>query len=314
MAYRFSHKDGSVEDAVRRIAREQLRDAAHLAGDAAADRDLAIHELRKAGKKVRALLRLVRPVFADYRTENLTLRDISRSVSTLRDASTLIGSFDRVVDAYGEQLDRPALDKVRRRLTQQREALVADTDVAGLLARCRDDLLAVERRSRAWTLEADGVAALQEGLRAGYRRARHAMRKARASGSALDFHEWRKRCKDHWYHARLFEPVWPGPMQAHVQAAHELGTLLGDHHDLTVFLEALATRPDDFGSTADAEVLAGLTRRLQAVHEAEAFAAGARLFAESPSALAHSWSARYQVWHGETPAHVEALHRAIDEH
>src|SRR5205085_7004805 len=103
--------------------------------------------------------------------------------------------------------------------------------------------------------DADGVDALRPGLRRFYRKARHAMRDARDTPTPECMHLWRKRTKDHWYHARLLEPVWEEPMQAHAKAAHALGDLLGDHHDLTVFLVALATRPDDFGSTADAEVL-----------------------------------------------------------
>jgi CHAD domain-containing protein len=314
MAYRFTPKDDSVQDAMRRITRQQVDSVLELIDAATRDDEVAVHELRKASKKLRALLRLVRPVFADFDKENQALRDIARSVSVLRDATILIGSFDRVVEAYGAQLDRQALGAVRARLTRRRNALVADTDVAGLLAKARTDLCALEKRSHDWTLDADGVDAVQRGLRRSYRRARHAMRDARATPTPDCMHEWRKRAKDHWYHARLFEPIWEEPMQAHANAAHALGDQLGDHHDLTVFLANLAARPEDFGDTTDAEVLAGLTRRLQAVLEAEAFAAGSRLFAESASSLAESWGKRYCTWREETPPHVEALRHAADDH
>lgn len=312
MPYRFIPRDESVQDAVRRITQHLIETVVGLIDADERDDDITIHELRKATKKLRALLRLVRPVFAEFDKENQALRDIARSMSVLRDATILIGSFDRVVAAYGTQLDRQALGAVRARLTRRRHALVADTDVDGLLAAARTDLRALERRSHDWTLEADGFDALQRGLRTSYRRARHAMRDARATPTPDRMHDWRKRTKDHWYHARLLEPIWEAPMQAHVAAAHALGDQLGDHHDLTVFLANLAARPEDFGETADAEVLAGLTRRLQAVLEAEAFAAGTRLFAERASALARSWGTRYCAWRDETPPHVEALRHAAD--
>jgi CHAD domain-containing protein len=280
--------------------------------DPDADPEVTVHEVRKVSKKLRALLRLVRPALPDARKENVALRDIARSVSVVRDAATIVGSFERVVEAYGAQLDRALLDAIRDRLTHQRDTLMAATDVAGLLATCRKELLALEWRSCDWTLEADGVDALQRGLRRSYRRARHAMRDARASPTPDRMHAWRKRCKDHLYHARLFGPVWTEPMQAHVRAAHALGDLLGDHHDLTVFLSSLAHHPDAFGTDADAEVFAGLTRQLQAVLEAEAFADGARLFAEKPSALADSWCARYRAWRDERSPHAEALQHAVD--
>lgn len=307
MAYRFSRKDDAVQDAVRRITRQQVRAVVRRIDDPEADREVTVHEVRKVSKKLRALLRLVRPVLPDASGENVALRDIARSVSVVRDAATLVGSFDRVVKAYGAQLDRGTLDAIRDRLAQQRDATMAATDVDGLLAACRKDLLALEWRSCDWALDADGTDALQRGLQRTYRRARHAMREAQQTPTPERMHAWRKRCKDHWYHARLFRPVWVRPMQAHAGAAHALGELLGDHHDLTVFLATLAHRPGDFGTDADAEVLAGLTRQLQNVLEAQAFADGARLFAEKPSALAATWCARYRAWRDETPVHVEAL-------
>ncbi|NUS38620.1 MAG: CHAD domain-containing protein [Lysobacter sp.] len=313
MAYRLSHKDDSVQDAVRRIVRQQIHDVVRRIDDPSANREETIHEIRKTCKKLRALLRLVRPVFPDARKENAALRDIARSVSMVRDATTLVGSFDRVLAAYGTQLDRQAADAIRTRLLHQRDTMLAAADIAAGLAACRADLLALEWRSCDWKLEKDGADALRPGLRKAYRKARYAMLDARNTPTAEHLHAWRKRAKDHWYHARLFSPVWKEPMEAHVKAAHDLGSLLGDHHDLTVFLAALAQRPDAFGTDADAEVLAGLTRSLQDVLEVQAFSDGARLFAESPPALADSWIARYETWRDEASAHAEALQRALGD-
>jgi len=312
MAYRFSHKDDSVQDGMRRITRQEIAVVVRLIDGPGADVEVTVHELRKACKKLRALLRLVRPVFSDFDTENSALRGIARTASVLRDATTLIGSFDQVAEAYSAQIDRQALGTVRRRLTLRRNALMADTDAAGILAGCRSDLQALEHRSHDWALAADGVEALQPGLRKAYRRARNAMRDARQTPTPTCMHEWRKREKDHWYHARLFEPVWKEPMQAHAKAAHALGDLLGDHHDLTVFLATLTSHPGDFGDTAKIEVLAGLATRRQAVLEEEAFAAGERLFAESPSALAEAWATRYRAWRNEKSPHDAALRHALD--
>ena len=59
MAYRFRHGE-SVPDAIRRVAREELRSAVRsLTGRGAKNRDEAVHEARKSVKKLRALLRLV---------------------------------------------------------------------------------------------------------------------------------------------------------------------------------------------------------------------------------------------------------------
>ena len=312
MAYRFSRKDDSVQHAVRRITRQEIHAVIGLIDDPAADRETTVHEVRKVGKKLRALLRLVGPVLRDARQEDDVIRDIARHVSAVRDAATVVGSFDRVMAAYGAQVDRDVQDAIRKRLVLRRDELMAATDIEALLADCRRDLLALEWRSCEWTLDAEGVDALGRGLRKWYRNARHAMFDALAKPTPENLHAWRKRAKDHWYHARLFAPIWEKPMRAHVAAAHALGDLLGDHHDLTVFLAAIAERPHDVGSAEEAEVLAGLTGSLQAVLEAKAFADGARLFADSPSALADSWCARYEAWRRDVPTHVAALRRVAD--
>lgn len=312
MAYRFSRKDDSVQDAVRRLTRQQIHDVLRRIDDPSCDRETTVHEVRKACKKLRAVLRLVEPGFPGAAKENTALRDIARGVSVVRDAATLVGSFDAVVAAYGAQLDHDAQEAMRNRLVLQRDALLAATDIDALLADCRTALLALEWRSCEWTLEGDDCGMLREGLRRWYRKARHALFAAHASPTPERLHAWRKRAKDHLYHARLFAPTWEKPMRAHVRAAHALGELLGQHHDLTVLLDTLAREPGAVGTNADAEVLAGLAGSLQAVLQAQAFSAGAALFADKPKALADSWIARYAAWRDEVPAHVAAMRQVAE--
>lgn len=299
MPYRLKRNDTSMQYALRRIAGEQIEAAVRAIDDTALPPDATVHELRKRCKKVRGLLRLVRPEFEDYQTENTAFRDIAANVSGVRDADVLIATCDAVVTHYQDQVERPALAAIRRGLTISRNQQASDRDPAALLSQCRQRLLQAADRVDAWQLQADGFAAVQGGLGKTYRRARKAMRSAQAAPSPENFHRWRKRCKYHWYHARLLRPIWPGPMQAHARCAHALGDLLGEHHDLAVFAHTLNQRPEDFGKPAGIEVMTGLVRSRQAVLARQAFAQGARLLAESPSALTSSWGARFDVWRSE---------------
>ena len=296
MAYRFARDDASVEHALRRIASEQI-DWAIGTIDAGADDP--VHEIRKSCKKIRGLLRLVRPALASYADENAAFRDIARAISTLRDATVLTDSYDAIMAAYGDQVDRRALGVIRRRLTLMRKERAAEHDATALLAQCREQLSQAGERAHTWRLDDDGFIAIAGGLKQTYRRARKAMRKAEKTPTPEHFHDWRKRCKYHWYHARLLQPIWPGPMKAHIACAHELGDVLGEHHDLTVFLDALAVQALKFDNDARIEVMAGLVRSRQVVLATRAFALGARLLAEPPSALASSWGVRYTAWRGQ---------------
>jgi CHAD domain-containing protein len=306
MAYRITRSDGSVEAALRRIATEQIDKALAEFDDPELGRDETVHQVRKRCKKLRGLVRLVRPGFDGYGAANDTFRDAARDLSFLRDAQALIACYDKLADAYAGQIDRRALGSVRRRLTLRRKAAAARPDIADKLDRFRATMVAARRDVADWQLESSGFAAVG-GFRKTYARARDAMDAARKSPSPETFQEWRKRVKYHWYHARLLRPIWPIPMKAHRDAASDLGDLLGDYHDLAVLRSTVAAAPGDFGNPADIEVLFGLIDQRQAVLAAEAFAIGDRLLAEPPKALARRWKAYWRAWQSDKPARAAAL-------
>src|ERR1041385_6356066 len=96
-------------------------------------------------------------------------------------------------------------------------------------------------------------------------------------------------------------------MKAHRDAAEQLGDILGEHHDLAVLQQTLAADPDDFGKSADLEVMIGLARRRQALLAAQSFPLGERLLAESGAQLTRRWHAYWDVWRSERPADEVAL-------
>lgn len=306
MAYRFERADGSVEHAVRRIAREQLGHAIESIRDESTGRDKAVHDVRKACKKVRALLRLVHPVLPAYGEENPALRQVARIVSPVRDAAVLIDTYDDLVPACQERLGDHVLGAARDQLVAERDRATGATDPAAALARCREPLEEAMARAAGWSVEKNGFAAIRGGLRATVKRARNAMRDAQEDREAATVHAWRKRCKDHWYHARLLEPIWPGPMKAHVKAARALAEALGDHHDLAVLIATITVASERFGGDAGVEILVDAAECRQEALAEHAFAVGKRLFAERPSALARRWKAYHHVWRRE-PEHEASL-------
>ncbi|MEP7184380.1 MAG: CHAD domain-containing protein [Rhodanobacter sp.] len=307
MAYRFKREDGSVQEGVRRIALEQIGRMLRAIDAASADSDHAVHDLRKSCKKVRGLLRLVRPAFAHYSEENAAFRNIASSVSVVRDAAVLTDSYDAVMEAHEEQGERHALASIRRELTLRSKRPAATRNPVELLEQTRAPLMRAAERVQQWEIDAEGFDALQGGLRKTCRRAQKAMRRAEHHPSPRRFHEWRKRCKDHGCHTRLLRAVWPGPMKAYATCAQELSDLLGNHHDLAVFLETITDEPSAFGNPSDVEVMVGLVRRRQDGLATQSFALGKRLFAQSPKALVYSWGVRYAVWRNEEPAFAVVL-------
>ena len=136
MAYRFSKSQDTVQDGVRKIATD-LIDKAIDATKQRQSPERTVHELRKTCKRLRGLIRLVRPVFADYHTENAAFRDAGRKLSYLRDTAVLIQTYDSLLDAYDDQVDRARFAPIRRRLTLQQKQSAGHSEVGRRLEEFR---------------------------------------------------------------------------------------------------------------------------------------------------------------------------------
>ena len=77
----------TVEDGIKRIVSEEIARAIKDIDNRRLKRTEAIHEVRKSCKKIRAVLRLVRPQFEEtYQFENAWFRDTAKGLAELRDA------------------------------------------------------------------------------------------------------------------------------------------------------------------------------------------------------------------------------------
>ena len=96
-------QDERVPAGVRRMAAAQLDKALEHLGCQDGKRDEHIHEARKATKRLRALVRLVRDELGDevYALENQCYRDAGQWLSGLRDATVLVETLDRLVEYLG---------------------------------------------------------------------------------------------------------------------------------------------------------------------------------------------------------------------
>ncbi len=296
MAYSFRHDDSSVEAGVRRIATYQLKQA--IAEIDAPDDGLheGIHDARKRVKKLRGLLRLVRPALEIYDEENARLRDAARELSDLRDATALLETLDRLADRHAERLDGRRIAPLRRQLEAQREAASNAPDLGDRMHIFRGALSRTLRRLGDWTLDADGWDAIGPGLAKTYGRGRDAMRTAHKTGTGTDFHEWRKRVKYHGYHARLLKRIWPRMMKPHAKAVSHLGDILGEQHDLVVFRPILPTADLKSGTI---HLLEEVVAEERLALEARALILGPRVFADTPKALSRRWGAWWGIWRAD---------------
>ncbi len=235
----------------------------------------AVHETRKAIKRLRALLRVLRRELGErgFQHENTTLREIAGELSRARDATVMLATLDALIERHPRKLARrQGVLALRRRLaaesaTAQRLTLADPHDRARVLG----ELHAFRWRVSAWSLPADAdirlvAADLERLYRQGRARRRRVLRARRQRTLAM--HRWRKRVKDLRHVAEMLDRRGSagarkgkssgsgrsrGSGRSDAAATHlrklaaradELGELLGEEHDLAVLAQHLRDGAD----------------------------------------------------------------------
>ncbi|MBN2907858.1 MAG: CHAD domain-containing protein [Rhodobacteraceae bacterium] len=292
MSYRLKRTDKTLQAALRRIATQEIDTAlAEIDAPALTMHD-KVHQLRKRAKRLRGLIRLLRPVFPGFQAENAAIREAAAHLSPLRDAEGMVETCDKLIAATGATRFAP----VRAELAARRDARAAQDDVASDLAAFRAEMIALRARASQWRLTGDGYGALRPGLEKAATAARKGQRAAKAPAGPAAIHAWRKRVKDHWYHTRLLAPIRPRPLNRRAKRLRALSELLGDHHDLSVLDDFIASTHDLPGdATLRADLRACIHARQRALAKA-AQALGKRLFKCPPRKMGKRWRRWWTVW------------------
>ncbi|MBA2338600.1 MAG: CHAD domain-containing protein [Acidimicrobiia bacterium] len=256
------------------------------------DLDTTVHELRKALKRVRAVLRLMRGELGRfrYRQENVLLRDTARRWSAVRDAAVMTAvARDLVVG--GDDAD----DFVGRRLVVMLEECHRDAGLALAADRSlRMDtvttLLCFRARVARFPVVGDGAfpdrfASIRPGLMRIARRAAGGMAEAQVLPTAHRLHEWRKDVKYLRHHVEVTQPMWPDLLGAVAQRLAELGDVLGDDHDRAQLGRLIATDHTLVPDERSRRRLLGAIEGRRAILQTEAFALGGSILSPSPDPL-----------------------------
>jgi CHAD domain-containing protein len=273
-AYRLN-QDESLPEGIRRVARGRIDHAIdELRGKTDSTPEEAVHEARKDMKKLRALLRLVRGELGGdtFARENACFRDAARELSGVRDSDVMLEALGALEPPPGVGAELRAAIKAERRRDGAADRAGAARDAVAILKEAR-------KRVDGWPLERDSFEAVADGLERSYRRGRRDFEAARAEPSPETLHEWRKRAKELWYHHTLLRSLWPPVMAASGEEAHVLSDHLGDDHDLVVLAGWVSEHAD-----ARPAFFEAIERRRAKLQE-DAFALGARVYAEKPGAF-----------------------------
>jgi CHAD domain-containing protein len=278
--------DRPLKRSVRKSAQRLIDDCLErLSVTAPSQRDEAIHDARKSLKKLRSLLRLIKPVIAksDYKLENRRFRDAGLPLTRARDLKILIESFDSVVKECFTGGDLPeVLQEVRRsvseQLFQEHERLDCDHEletISSRLMEARDDV-------RQWSHVPDRWRTLSRGLKATYRRALEAQDEVEKYQTAETFHEWRKQVRYLRYQLDLVQFLAADRLKALAGDFDRINKRLGSARDLTLLEKVLADSPAILADSALNEQLRGVVDRRRREAMEEACRLAGEMFAASP--------------------------------
>lgn len=301
MSFHLQQKE-SVQAGVRRIAGEQVEKAIGEIEDTQLDCHETVHQVRKRCKKIRGLLRLVRPSLEDFARENRFFRDAARELSYVRDTQSMIEGLDKLAGHFGTGIHEGPIGSIRAELVRRRDEVSADKEgLEKKLVGFKGNMGAVQKRLSGWTLDRKEFQAIEGGLTKTYRRGRKAMKRAYRKPSSERFHEWRKRVKYHWYHMRLLEAVWPVALDGRIAALDELGDLLGDEHDLAVLEQTLDRGANEPPAVKDLKEIKDLIAARRQALQYQGRQIGGRLYAEKPYRFTARISHYWQIWRCEQP-------------
>jgi CHAD domain-containing protein len=303
-----------ISSGIRRVVIEQF-DGAILGLVDGSDVDAAVHEARKAVKRLRATLRLVRGVIGDdvYRAENVFLRDTSRLLAPVRDGRVMVDAVGHLRQRYADHLSASAFAGVEDRLLERHERRRAHAlEDADLIPTVVRNLRSARVRYAAWPTEDGPIAraygrtpivhaftSVEDGLGRTYRRGRVEMRVAAEHRTAPTFHAWRKRVKYLRHQMELLRPVFPEVVGGTAGALDRLGEMLGAEHDHAVLLRLCADIPALCPDPVERSLLAAIAQHRRAELQMGALTLGARVYAEPADRFLRRMERYWDAW--DTP-------------
>jgi len=253
--------------------------------------DDAIHGIRTRIKRMRTLIRLVRPALGErrYQRARRLLQQASRPLGRIRDARVALTVCRRLTRRGNTREAVRLRADLQRRLDQARSRASP--------ARRRElalGLVALQHLIREWPQTRSDWQVLSRGLHDIYAGGRHALRGATATLSAQHLHELRKRAKNLLHTCEFLRKASP-QARSMLPDLRRLARLLGTHHDFWLLRRTLAARDPPYGSALRRRLTESVTQHQRALRE-RIWEIGAHVYAVSPARLLKRVHRDWKSW------------------
>lgn len=253
-----------------------------------------IHLTRRCIKRLRAMLRLLKPSHGEEITPvNAALRDTAHLFSGNRDQTVTAKTLHGLKANVTESGLREAIDAVLARFPEED----APPD-ASVVEDARNRLSIAKRVFDAINLphESELSHRVAEGYVAIYRRGKRDLAKSLGTLDTEIIHDWRKAVQHRRFAAQLFKRNWPEPGKAPTKPLSRLSDVLGEDHDLDMAANAVdAAITDDAVDFVEGQTLKRVISERRDASRKAGFELGAALYAPRAKEIERAWS----IWADE---------------
>ena len=122
------------------------------------------------------------------------------------------------------------------------------------------------------------------------------MARARSHPRPENYHEWRKRVKEHWYHTRLLEGLWNRGMESYEKSLKDLESALGNDHNLVVLEETVLAEPASYGQKPEIRLFEKAIGKYHRKLRDDALELGKHIYEEKPGRFTRRINRLWDGW------------------
>ncbi|MDR5589820.1 CHAD domain-containing protein [Christiangramia sp. SM2212] len=282
MEYKLD-KERSLKENINEIFNEEISGCISALKEL--DIHLAVHDIRKRLKKLRAMARLFRDEMGEeeYKSLNIKFRDLGREISDIRDFTAYLETLERLKLRYGKYLYKSFFNSVEKKLLDERknmtEELIRQDFFSGHLM---SEFENISNDIKQWPVRSNNIDIILPSIERVYQRGNDAMKVSFENPTTENFHEWRKRVKYLWYQLLLLQDTWPQFFETLEAEVHLLADFLGDDHDLMLFMNKVLSEDFHLKDEEQKEMFEALIAEFSDQLRKDAEIKGKLIYAESP--------------------------------
>jgi CHAD domain-containing protein len=225
--------------------------ARRCAATAAAEPARSVHDFRKALRRARSIVALLRPALGTTAARGLTeeLRDAFRRTNEIRDGDVLSATL---ADLAG---DDPQLFVEAAEVAARLSASPKSSPPEKVLREAIPILRKLPAALEVTLPREYSTAELERGLARGYLRAQRAWVEACKSRTDADFHEWRKRVKELRYQIEMLASTGSPSLKSREKPLGSLARELGEVTDQSLLCRQIEALDETSGTGTPSRLL-----------------------------------------------------------